>query len=81
MPHVGRCAGEPYAAVCGCLILSSYLVLFIMFYIATYKKASARKAKKGQSVDKKDGVSAVKQSATKVASGTLAHSVTPMAEK
>jgi fatty acid elongase 3 len=65
LPHVGRCAGEPFAAFCGCAILSSYLVLFIMFYIATYRKAVARKGKGG--ANKKAGVSSMKQSAAKVA--------------
>ena len=45
LPHVGTCAGAPYAAVAGCVILSSYLVLFIGFYFSTYKK-SDRTAKK-----------------------------------
>jgi fatty acid elongase 3 len=40
--HVGRCEGELFAAITGCVTLSSYLVLFIFFYIATYKKASTR---------------------------------------
>lgn len=38
MPNAGRCAGEEFAAFAGIGILSSYLVLFISFYAATYKK-------------------------------------------
>jgi fatty acid elongase 3 len=37
-PHSGKCAGEEFAAFAGIGILSSYLVLFISFYLATYKK-------------------------------------------
>ncbi|KAG4434889.1 hypothetical protein IFR05_009619 [Cadophora sp. M221] len=44
LPHVGTCAGEPFAAVAGDVILSSYLVLFISFYIATYKKMSNKRS-------------------------------------
>lgn len=44
---MGKCAGERFAAFSGVGILSSYLVLFISFYLATYKrdgKPSGRKA-------------------------------------
>lgn len=41
-PHVGTCGGEEFAAFMGCATLSSYLVLFISFYAATYKKASKK---------------------------------------
>ncbi len=38
MPSMGTCAGEEFAAFAGIGILSSYLVLFISFYFATYSK-------------------------------------------
>ncbi|KAH6655368.1 GNS1/SUR4 family-domain-containing protein [Truncatella angustata] len=48
MPNSGKCAGEEFAAFSGVGVLTSYLVLFISFYFATYKKdgkpPSARKS-------------------------------------
>ena len=38
MPNMGECSGEEFAAFAGIGILSSYLVLFISFYLATYRK-------------------------------------------
>ena len=42
LPHRATCAGEEFAAFAGIAIISSYLVLFIGFYIATYKKDGKR---------------------------------------
>ena len=42
LPTCGRCAGEEFAAFAGMGILSSYLLLFISFYLATYKKDHAK---------------------------------------
>ncbi|KAI1076039.1 GNS1/SUR4 membrane protein [Whalleya microplaca] len=38
MPNAGECAGEEFAAFCGIAAITSYLVLFISFYLATYQK-------------------------------------------
>ena len=43
MPNAGKCAGEEFAAFAGIGTLSSYLVLFISFYAATYKKKDGKK--------------------------------------
>ncbi|MCJ1278985.1 hypothetical protein MMC21_006806 [Puttea exsequens] len=42
LPTSGKCAGEEFAAFAGIGILSSYLLLFISFYLATYKKDNAK---------------------------------------
>ncbi|TVY93517.1 Elongation of fatty acids protein [Lachnellula willkommii] len=42
MPNAGKCAGEEFAAFAGMGIISSYLLLFISFYLATYKKDGKR---------------------------------------
>ncbi|EIW73094.1 hypothetical protein TREMEDRAFT_26340 [Tremella mesenterica DSM 1558] len=39
VPCIGECAGSEGAALFGCGLLSSYLLLFIAFYRTTYKKA------------------------------------------
>ncbi|ROT43107.1 GNS1/SUR4 membrane protein [Sodiomyces alkalinus F11] len=48
VPNHGECSGEEFAAFAGIITLSSYLVLFISFYFATYnkegKKGSTRKS-------------------------------------
>jgi fatty acid elongase 3 len=44
MPNAGKCAGEEFAAFAGIGILSSYLLLFISFYFATYKKSGRASA-------------------------------------
>ena len=42
LPTAGKCAGEEFAAFSGMAILSSYLLLFISFYFATYKKDTVK---------------------------------------
>ncbi|EGV61350.1 Fatty acyl-CoA elongase/Polyunsaturated fatty acid specific elongation enzyme [Yamadazyma tenuis] len=50
LPYCGSCTGEMSAAYMGCGILSSYLVLFISFYIDVYKKKTTRRSKRVKSV-------------------------------
>lgn len=51
VPTCADCAGTMLAAYSGCAILSSYLVLFIAFYIDVYKRKSSKKSKIVKSVD------------------------------
>lgn len=43
LPTFGSCAGEEHAAFFGCGLLTSYLFLFIDFYVRTYKKTGNKK--------------------------------------
>ncbi|KAI9170809.1 putative elongation of fatty acids protein [Paramyrothecium foliicola] len=78
MPHYGKCAGEEFAAASGCTILSSYLVLFISFYIETYRRASKKKVAK--SVTEKH-VDAAKRSAAAFVNDGIDRKAPLMAEK
>jgi len=50
MPNAGSCAGEEYAAIFGCGLLSSYLYLFIDFYRKTYNtKRNTKRSANGES--------------------------------
>lgn len=49
LPNNGTCAGEEFAAIFGCALLSSYLFLFIGFYAATYQKKGRVRANRALS--------------------------------
>lgn len=42
LPNMGSCAGEEFAAIYGCALLTSYLFLFIAFYINVYTKNKSK---------------------------------------
>ncbi|KAF1812180.1 GNS1/SUR4 membrane protein [Eremomyces bilateralis CBS 781.70] len=50
LPNAGNCAGEEFAAISGMAILSSYLLLFISFYLATYKSTGGKGRPRSRSV-------------------------------
>lgn len=53
LPHMGSCAGTEFAALFGCLLLTSYLGLFIDFYVRTYMiRQGVQKAASLQSSNK-----------------------------
>ncbi|VVT44977.1 uncharacterized protein SAPINGB_P000597 [Magnusiomyces paraingens] len=65
LPTFGTCAGEEFAAMSGCFILTSYLFLFIGFYIRVYTKGKKRSA-----AEKKRNVVVDKEATVGVASGS-----------
>lgn len=69
LPQTDDCAGSEHAALFGCGLLSSYLLLFIQFFINTYviKKKPAKGAAKGNGKPVANGVA---NGANKRANGT-----------
>ncbi|TPX43199.1 very-long-chain 3-oxoacyl-CoA synthase [Synchytrium endobioticum] len=60
LPHMGTCSGSDEAAQFGCFILSSYLLLFIQFFIKTYYGRKATRKAAASNVT--DNLSATKAS-------------------
>lgn len=44
LPHCGNCVGSTAATFSGCAIISSYLFLFIAFYIEVYRRRGTKKS-------------------------------------
>lgn len=66
LPHVGDCFGSELAAFYGCAILTSYLLLFISFYIKVYKTKGKKRTTKKE--DASSVASGVETTSTKVRS-------------
>ena len=66
LPTCGKCAGEEFAAFAGMGILSSYLLLFISFYLATYKKSSGAKGGRKRSMSEMGKKAAIDMSKLEV---------------
>jgi len=85
MPHQGSCAGEEFAAFAGIGVLSSYLVLFVLFYFATYSKdgkpPSARRTLRRMSQAEAPGPHIAADAARVKATGVEADGVLPRSRK
>jgi len=78
LPNAGQCAGEEFAAIAGICILSSYLLLFISFYAATYRKPMKGRAR-AQSALKEmasDQVPTIREATRRLSSGASGFSHT-----
>lgn len=45
LPHCGDCVGSTTATFSGCAIISSYLILFVSFYIEVYRHKGTKKSR------------------------------------
>lgn len=72
---------QEVAAWTGCLILTSYLALFIGFYFSTYKKASPKKALRRASKTEVPTVSETANMATDALAAAKNNTVGPVKEE
>ena len=68
---MGSCAGEEFAAIYGCGLLTSYLFLFIAFYIRVYKKSASKADAKKAAAAVAAASAEAKGSSTAVSGGSV----------
>ncbi|KAK9453736.1 GNS1/SUR4 family-domain-containing protein [Dipodascopsis uninucleata] len=81
LPNFGTCAGEEFAAVYGCLIITSYLFLFIGFYINSYTKKGKKAAPAKKAVSEKAAPASSNGSDKGKSTATAAKSVKKTSKK
>ncbi|CAK9838167.1 fatty acid elongase Elo2 [Schizosaccharomyces pombe] len=80
LPHVGDCSGSLFAAFFGCGVLSSYLFLFIGFYINTYIKRGAKKNQR-KAAGKADNTSVAAAAGSEALAATTATNASPFSAR